>query len=128
MIPAISLWQPWASFIAIGVKRYETRHWRAPARLVGQRIAVHAAKHPVPRDDIEWWHKIAGPDAPLPMGAFVCTAILAAVHRAGKVPFDEFGDYGEGRFAWELTDVRPLEPPVPALGRQGFWTWGNAAP
>jgi hypothetical protein len=25
---AITLWQPWASLIAIGAKKYETRSWR----------------------------------------------------------------------------------------------------
>lgn len=24
---AISLWQPWASLIAMGLKQYETRYW-----------------------------------------------------------------------------------------------------
>lgn len=41
-LPAISLWQPWASLIALGAKTIETRSWRAPARLIGQRIAIHA--------------------------------------------------------------------------------------
>lgn len=123
LIPAISLWQPWASFIAIGKKPYETRHWKAPPRYVGQRIAIHAAKRQPEKDDILWWHSIAGPEAPLFKGAFVCTAILRAVLPAKSVPFDEFGDYGEGRFAWHLTDIEVLAPPVSAIGRQGFWMW-----
>ena len=41
---AITLHQPWASLIALGLKTVETRSWPAPARLVGQRIAVHAGK------------------------------------------------------------------------------------
>lgn len=40
----ISLWQPWASLIACGAKPYETRDWAPPARLIGQRIAICAAK------------------------------------------------------------------------------------
>jgi hypothetical protein len=122
-LPAISLWQPWASFIAIGVKKYETRHWAAPSRLIGKRIAIHAAKRKPEKDDIEWWHRIAGADAPLHKGAFVCTAVLVACRNAQNVPWDEFGDYGNGRFAWELADIEPLIPPVPGTGRQGFWTW-----
>ena len=31
-ILAISIWQPWASLIAIGVKRFETRGWSPPYR------------------------------------------------------------------------------------------------
>ena len=41
---AISLWQPWASLIACGAKPYETRHWAPPRDLIGQTIAIHAAK------------------------------------------------------------------------------------
>jgi hypothetical protein len=41
---AISLWQPWASLIACGAKPYETRSWAPPRHLIGQTIAIHAAK------------------------------------------------------------------------------------
>jgi hypothetical protein len=40
-IKAISLWQPWASLMALGLKRHETRHW--PTAYRGP-IAIHAAK------------------------------------------------------------------------------------
>lgn len=41
---AISLWQPWASLIACGAKPFETRSWAPPPALIGQPIAIHAAK------------------------------------------------------------------------------------
>lgn len=41
---AISLWQPYASLIACGVKPFETRDWAPPRDLIGQPIAIHAAK------------------------------------------------------------------------------------
>ena len=41
---AITLHQPWASLIALGIKTVETRSWPAPARLVGRTIAIHAGK------------------------------------------------------------------------------------
>ena len=31
------------------------------------------------------------------------------------------GDFSPGRFAWVLTEVRPLPEPVPFVGRQGFF-------
>lgn len=37
----ISLWQPWATLIAIGAKKIETRHWKTDVR---GRVAIHAAK------------------------------------------------------------------------------------
>jgi ASCH domain len=44
LMKAISLWQPWASLIACGAKPFETRHWAPPRELIGQPIAIHAAK------------------------------------------------------------------------------------
>src|SRR5712671_3817606 len=44
VMKAISLWQPWASLIACGAKPFETRHWAPPRELIGQSIAIHAAK------------------------------------------------------------------------------------
>lgn len=40
---AITLWQPWAELVALGVKHIETRSWPAPPAIIGQRIAIHAA-------------------------------------------------------------------------------------
>lgn len=38
---AITIWQPWASLLAIGAKQYETRSWETKYR---GPIAIHAAK------------------------------------------------------------------------------------
>lgn len=40
----LPIWQPWASLVAVGAKRVETRHWAAPPNLIGQRIAIYATK------------------------------------------------------------------------------------
>lgn len=49
---AISLWQPYASLIASGFKPFETRDWAPPRELIGQPIAIHAAKK-IDRDSID---------------------------------------------------------------------------
>lgn len=41
---AISLWEPWASLVAIGAKRFETRDWPIPPSARSQPIAIQAAK------------------------------------------------------------------------------------
>ena len=141
----ISLWQPYASLIAAGVKTIETRGWPPPRGLMGQQIAIHAAKAIETADvrgrgrhhliaaalnDPEW-------DKNIPRGAVVCTAILDHAARvtgpehngqvtvANKrwVKIDEWGDFGPGRWLWFLRDVEPVDPPAPARGRQGFWNW-----
>jgi hypothetical protein len=132
VLPAITLWQPWASLIALGLKPYETRDWRPPHHLLGQRVAIHAAKRKSVADEISpeieqammtatgtvRWFEL------LPYGAVVCTAFLESAHPASTVPADPFGDYTPGRWAWHLVDVRPLRPPVPAKGDRRYgWPW-----
>ena len=41
VIKALSLWQPWASAIAVGAKRIETRHWKTDYR---GPLLIHAAR------------------------------------------------------------------------------------
>jgi len=41
----ISLWQPWATLMAAGYKRIETRSWYPSSLRHGQLVAIHAAKH-----------------------------------------------------------------------------------
>ncbi len=38
-----------------------------------------------------------------------------------------FGDYTPGRFAWILTEIKPLPEPIPAKGTLGLWEWKNNA-
>lgn len=33
------------------------------------------------------------------------------------------GDFSPGRFAWLLSHIEPVDPPVPARGRQQLWEW-----
>lgn len=40
-LPAITLWQPWASLVACGAKQWETRGWRTSYR---GPLRIHAAK------------------------------------------------------------------------------------
>jgi hypothetical protein len=64
----------------------------------------------------------------LPFGAIVCTAELTGMYQAhlihqsltGRVR--QFGDFGHGRWAWRLENVRMLKTPMPYRGQQGLWT------
>lgn len=63
---AITLWQPWASLcvdplgLPAPVKGFETRSWPAPASVIDQRLAIHAAVRPAD----------GSPDAGLVLGGF----------------------------------------------------------
>lgn len=87
---AISLWQPWASAVALGAKRVETRHWPTDYR---RPLAIHAAKRRVLRELIhygsiwQWqgaFYSLRGPEGAwvefeeaLPFGAIVAVCTLS---------------------------------------------------
>jgi hypothetical protein len=134
IIPALTLWQPYASLIAVGVKKFETRSFAAPQRLLGQRIAIHAAKREITLVGLDRETALAimsavnGSVYRLPRGVVVCTAVLAESLPAESVEPDLFGDYSPGRFAWRLEDVQPVSPHIPARGRPMIgWPWETAA-
>ena len=52
---AITLHQPWASLVAIGVKTILDTSWPAPKGLIGQRLLIHASvKVPLTKDVGDW--------------------------------------------------------------------------
>lgn len=147
---ALSLWQPWASAIAHGTKRFETRHWPCPPGMLLVDVAIHAAKRRPRLDEIgddfdEVCAQITGHEwGDLPLGSIVATARIGQVWRTeelfradgsptlfaagigvveGRSMELEFmlGNYEAGRYAWSLHDVVKLNEPVPCVGRQGFW-------
>lgn len=126
----LSLWQPWASLVACGIKAEETRGWPAPHWLIGQRIAIHAAKTTKGMrlaviDDELWAACLAqlrwGDDGSLPMGAIVATSIVAECKPTDSVEPNIYGDFRPGRFAWRLTSTIVVDPPIPTTGRQGLF-------
>jgi len=142
---AITLWQPWASLIAIGAKRYETRSWKTSYR---GPLAIHAAKKPIAStlatldtDTKEIMKTFLAQDfrgdfwgwAALPVGCIVATCELVdcqpvedVFHFLYKHNMEHetyFGDYSAGRFAWRLDDVQQLDTPIPVRGEQRLWEW-----
>ena len=135
---AITLHQPWASLIAAGVKRYETRSWAPPPYLRGQRIAIHAGQYLQPCDIGETvkgeMRRLFGDgwELAVPRGAVVATAVLYSwgqteiIAESMSALERECGNFTPGRMAWQLTDVEALPEPVSVRGRQGFWNWEEA--
>ena len=126
---AISLWQPWASLIALGIKKHETRSWSTSYRGA---LAIHAAK----RWEYEQQNFLEDilDDYPAigmtpPRGVMLCICKLTGVYRtqdvARQISADDyyFGDYSPGRFAWRLEVVEVFNPPIPVRGAQGLWNW-----
>lgn len=134
-IPVLTIWQPWATLIALGAKQFETRGWQTGYR---GPIGIHAAQ--------KWDKEVRGyctllrqhlpasmdPMA-LPRGCMVAVAELADIwpteelrprlEAGGQYGEIALGNYAPGRFGWWLQDVRPFPEPIPVRGAQGLWRW-----
>ena len=125
---ALTLTQPWATAVAIGVKQIETRSWSTTYR---GPLAIHAAKGWTAADrEFAQTERTLGRIPPrIPLGAVIATCELYDVCPAEEIGLLAsaierlYGDYSPGRFAWMLTNVHPLPEPVPARGSLGLWEW-----
>jgi hypothetical protein len=126
-VKCISLWQPWASAVALGLKKIETRGYQT--RLRG-RFAIQAAKYWAPsvRRFAQREQQAGRLPLDLPLGAIVCTAVLVDVVPTTRLvassmdPVERlYGNYDEGRYGWILEDVVALPQPIPFSGKQGFF-------
>jgi hypothetical protein len=152
----ITLTQPWATLVAIGAKKIETRSWSTKYR---GPLAIHAARN-FPNDDqclcfrepfrkilIGEYGFIAGGEIYLgnhkfPLGCVIATCELVHCFLIHKFQYsfcpedhskwvitpeeNAFGDFTPGRFAWILEDIKPLEKPIQAKGRLGLWEWDES--
>lgn len=146
-IRTLSLWQPWASAVAITLKRMETRGW--VSRYRGP-LAIHAAqkKSVSTRQafarlcadqaigDVFLEAYVARYDHlphydNMPRGAIICLVRMrdcvpiTKANAASLSPMEKaLGDFRPGRMAWAVDNARPLLQPHPVAGRQGFF-WVN---
>lgn len=145
---AMTLTQPWASLVAIGAKRIETRSWGTNYR---GPLAIHAAKGLTPVGGLEGLKDLCQTPpfcdellaagihfaTDLPRGGVLAVCALVTCIRLdddltvrdvlllpSAAPHERaFGDYSVGRFAWVLADVQRLPDPLSARGALGLWDW-----
>lgn len=123
---ALSLTQPWATAIVLGLKHWETRSW--PTGYRGE-VCIHASKG-FPRWAKDFAEEMGLDVASLPLGRIVCVAHLAECRQtatlAPTLTYEEtqWGDYAPGRYAFKFENVRVLPEPVLACGKLGFWAVG----
>ena len=149
----LTLTQPWATLVAIGAKKIETRSWSTSYR---GPLAIHAAKGLASVGGVSGLYDLCetepfhtalrGQDLPhvLPKCSIVAVCELVAIedtdwviknHGAYKIigggrrhwPLIDqeraFGDYSPGRYAWLLLNIRALPEPVPCKGQLGLWEY-----
>jgi len=133
---ALSLWQPWATLMAAGLKKVETRGWFTAYR---GPLLIHAAKRKPKREELEdicealemFWDK-TGIDCEIledmTYGAILCHVglIKCLATSSNVIPsIDEIeywlGNYEDGRFMWTTDNLIKFDTPIPYRGSQGFF-------
>jgi activating signal cointegrator 1 len=129
-VPAISLWQPWASLWLSTRKVHETRGWATHYR---GPLVVHAAQR---RPDIQTFGTLLYElcciefgykwTAELPRGALLgVVQLIDCRSTTERRPTDHedflCGDWGADRFAWQRGAFDRWAAPVPYRGRQRFF-------
>jgi hypothetical protein len=125
---ALSIRQPFATLLCLGLKQYETRTWRTDHR---GPVALHASAIfdvparqlcvQTPIRELLWSAGYRTPLA-LPLGKILGVAMLAdcvpTTHLRG-ITDDQLrlGDFRPGRWAWCFTDFKLLKTPLPAKGK-----------
>jgi hypothetical protein len=131
-VRGLTIRQPYADLIALGIKTVETRSW-APA--YRGPLLIHAARKPpsaksAPYGDLHAIRRAlqdAGSDiGAAPVGAVVAVARLVDVLEGPAAvalrPADEpYGSFAAGRYGWILADVCPLADPIECRGALGLW-------
>ena len=141
-IKCLTLFQPWASLVALGAKHIETRSWRTwyrgPLLIHAARAFPRWARDLCKQDPFAtillaagYAHPLSGlvDTGQLPLGVVVAACNLKHCVRIGtpgialppSEPERSFGDYSPGRYAWILSDIRPLPTPITARGSMGLW-------
>jgi hypothetical protein len=128
---AITIFQPYAGLWAQQIKKYETRPRGISTQaraVVGRRLAIHAGSS---RRGIEAVRAMAATkhwaQQTWAFGAVIAVATLTAVQpveelRLGIAQTEiELGNWGAGRFAWSIGEIRSLRRPVSCGGQQGLW-------
>ncbi|HUU40975.1 MAG TPA: hypothetical protein VMW42_08545 [Desulfatiglandales bacterium] len=130
---AISLHQPWASCVALGLKTIETRNHDRFRRLQGKRIAIHAAKKIDINILIDCVIKAIGKGKGEELasstfadrGKIVCTAKVIDTGWASPGISVDFNKRAmcetAGKFLLFLDEIEPLKEPIPFRGRQGIF-------
>ncbi len=129
---ALSLLQPWATLVVMGIKKIETRSWSTPYR---GRILIHASlgKAGGIFTNDPPFSKYIPEFKKLPFGGIIGEVSLVNILRTedfalsdaemNRLTLEEmaFGDYSSGRYGWILEDAVKYEMPVTARGQLRLW-------
>jgi hypothetical protein len=127
IIPVITLYQPWATFVIIGLKTIETRLHPKLKSLAGKTIGIHAG---MKYDDSDEWvpyvteeEQMLCGKAQYIHGAILGTALVTSFGQLDKTHSKRALIDCENtlRYGLLLSQIEKWEAPVSAKGDMGIW-------
>lgn len=128
----LSVWQPWASLMACGIKTIETRLEPAPEGWVGQDLLLHSSAGDSKLHVYKWveWKypeqlktMLAGREfKDLPRNQVIAIARLEECRKTDFRDWDQTMSPVEDRWGWVLTNIRKLEKPVEHSCERGTYS------
>jgi len=127
-LKALTLHQPYASLMALGIKTIETRSWKTNYR---GPIAIHSSRRIVNYIDSSlknYLENKLGPLENLPKSGIlaICNLYDCIEMTYDNCPTDfmecKCGLFYPGRFMWKTELIKTFKKPIPARGKQGLWT------
>ncbi|MBQ8901455.1 MAG: ASCH domain-containing protein [Bacilli bacterium] len=126
----ITIREPFASLIATSKKKIETRSWKTNYR---GKIYIHAGLSKVTKEyDISNISYLLQ-DLKYSYGYIICEAELIDCIYMTKEYIEDLksnnyqeylvGKYEEGRYAWILDNIKPLENKIEVKGKLGIWNY-----
>lgn len=120
---ALTVWQPYAQAIALGLKKFETRSWATKYR---GKIAIHASVKPMTKELKTLAEKYGIKDCA--KGRVIVFADLADCVLMNKELIEaqsqterDLGNWRIGCYAWKLENIEVLKKPIEISGKQGLW-------
>jgi len=136
----LTIQQPYAGLLILGIKKNETRSWNTKHR---GKLAIHSSAKMTAdgKQTLEWLSKEL-PDVFFPgsEAMIMCTRLgmvlgtvnvietfstnssyNVAVHTESLERY--LGDYSANRYFWKCEDPVQFASPVPAVGKLSIWNW-----
>ena len=129
-LKAISLWQPWASLIPLGLKHYESRSWKTLYR--GKLLicsttnnSKHYREYLKVKDELQLppWNENNFPHGCAIAICDLVDCIEMAPEFIAQQSQTEIlcGDWQVGRYAWKLKNIQPIPESFAVKGKQGLF-------
>lgn len=129
LYPVLSIRQPWAALILLGLKDVENRKWPLPEEYVGVPVLLHASKRPAfsPQSANKELHRHGMCILPCRVKEIALTGhILGVIVFGGCISNNGLEAPSrwcdrDAPYWWAIQAARAFRHPIPAPGHLRFW-------